>query len=487
MSDIRKANNLCRKLFTVITLVLFAAYTLELVKGSKTLPVFLFLMLLDLGPMIAVHIIYSRNPDSTIIKHVVGIGYAAFYAANCFVSPEQMVFTYAFPMLMVVTLFIDLKFSLTVSVGIIIIAIAHGLYYTSRVGFTNENVAALEIEIAATVLIVAFSYMANRFIVNLTEEKVKAVKEAGAKTSLMLKQISEVSDEMADEVAVVSEKMTQLSVSSDETLSSMNEVQTGTLETANSIQTQMVKTEEIQAQIGKVAEASKHIGINAKDTADAISEGRKNIEKLIDQAKLSDEAGNGAVREVEELKGSTAQMETIVQMIQKVASQTSMLALNASIEAARAGEAGRGFAVVASSISDLASQTKSATEEISNLISNLTKEMEDVASAILSLVESNNVQNESAQLTAESFKKIAENAEIITTDSRELTTTVSNLEEANKKIVDSIQTISAITEEVTAHSQTTCDATGQNQMIVKDVQTIVTEMLKNADKLNALK
>ena len=113
--------------------------------------------------------------------------------------------------------------------------------------------------------------------------------------------------------------------------------------------------------------------------------------------------------------------------------------------------------------------------------------MEDVASAILSLVESNNVQNESAQLTAESFKKIAENAEIITTDSRELTTTVSNLEEANKKIVDSIQTISAITEEVTAHSQTTCDATGQNQMIVKDVQTIVTEMLKNADKLNALK
>ena len=100
MSDLRKANNLCRKLFTVITLVLFAAYTLELVKGSKTVPAFLFLMLLDLGPMIAAHIIYSRDPDSEAIKHVVGLGYAGFYAVNCFVSPEPMVFTYAFPMLM---------------------------------------------------------------------------------------------------------------------------------------------------------------------------------------------------------------------------------------------------------------------------------------------------------------------------------------------------------------------------------------------------
>ena len=487
MFELRKANNLCRKLFTVITLVLFAAYLLEVFKGSKTLPQFLILMVLDLGPMIAVHIIYSRNPDSELIKHVAGLGYAAFYTVNCFVSPEQMVFTYAFPMLMVVTIFCDLQFSKLVSAGIAVIAIIHAFVFTSKQGFDNVTIASLEIEVAATILIVLFNYLCNVFIVHMTEEKVKAVNEASQKTSAMLKQISDVSGEMVDEVAVVSDKMEQLSSSSAETMRSMNEVQSGTMETANSVQTQMVKTEEIQAQIEKVAEASKNIGVNAKDTVDAINEGRDNIEKLINQAKLSDEAGTGAVKEVEELKSSTDQMETIVQMIQKVASQTSMLALNASIEAARAGEAGRGFAVVASSISDLASQTKSATEEISNLISNLTKEMEDVASAIMSLVDSNNVQNESAQLTAESFEKIAQNANLITTDSRELSATVSSLESANKKIVDSIQTISAITEEVNAHSQTTTEATSQNQMIVKDVQSVVTQMMKNADKLKAMK
>ncbi len=198
MSDLRKANNLCRKLFTVITLILFAAYTLELVKGTKTLPMFLLLMVLDLGPMIAAHIIYSRNPDSEMIKHVVGIGYAVFYTVNCFVSPEQMVFTYAFPMLMVVTLFVDLAFSLKISVGVAVIAIIHAFYYTSKVGFDDVTTAALEIEIAATVLVVIFNYTANVFIVRLTEEKVKAVNEAGARTSAMLKQISEVSDMMAE-------------------------------------------------------------------------------------------------------------------------------------------------------------------------------------------------------------------------------------------------------------------------------------------------
>ena len=314
----------------------------------------------------------------------------------------------------------------------------------------------------------------------------QAIDEAGQKTNRMLDEITRISGRLAEGVAVVSDKMTMLSASSEETLASMNEVQSGTQETANSVQTQMIKTEEIQTQIVKVSDASKNISDNAEDTLKAINEGKENINKLIKQVEISQEAGTGAVKEVEELKNSTDKMESIVQMIQSVASQTSMLALNASIEAARAGDAGRGFAVVASSISDLALQTKNATEEISELIGNVTGEMEEVATTIMSLVESNNVQNESAQLTADSFEKIIENARLISTDSESLSGAVDNLELANKKIVDSIQTISAITEEVTAHSQTTLEATGQNQSVVEDVHLLVTEMKENADKLKAL-
>ena len=486
MSDIQKTNNLARKLFTIVTLILFAAYTLELIKGSKTVPVYVFLMVLDLGPMIAAHILYKMNPEAYAIRHVIGIGYAIFYAVNCFVSPDQLVYTYAFPMLVVVSIYMDKNFTRIVSVGLILVAIAHGIWYTNREGWTNENTASLEIELASVILVVAFSYFCNMFIVSLNENKMKTIDEAGQKTNRMLDEITRITGRMTEEVAVVSDKMTQLSASSEETLASMNEVQSGTQETANSVQTQMIKTEEIQTQIGKVADASKNISDNSDDTVKAINEGRDNINKLIRQVEISQEAGTGAVREVEGLQKSTEQMESIVQMIQSVASQTSMLALNASIEAARAGDAGRGFAVVATSISDLAEQTKNATEEISSLIGNITGEMGEVATTIMSLVESNNVQNESARLTADSFEKISSNARLISTDAESLSGAVENLELANKKIVDSIQTISAITEEVTAHSQTTLEATGQNQTIVEDVHLLVTEMKENADKLKAL-
>ena len=91
------------------------------------------------------------------------------------------------------------------------------------------------------------------------------------------------------------------------------------------------------------------------------------------------------IAKVNELNKSIEQMQSIVGLIQGVASKTSLLALNASIEAARAGEAGRGFAVVASNISELASQTQTATKDINNLINTVTKEMAEVSAAISSL------------------------------------------------------------------------------------------------------
>jgi methyl-accepting chemotaxis protein len=482
------ANKLGIVCFTVITVILFLAYVLQLVKGEKEFGIFMALAITDLVPMIACWAIYKSKPDAEVIRHIMAIGYGIFYALSCFVNKETiLVFVYSIPMIIVITVFNDLKFSVRISILATIITLAHGVWFAAIHNFESIAVANLEIEVALAVMVAIFISLCNKYTFKVNQNKMDMIHESSKKTGQMLDEIMQVSNDIVEEVSEVSEKMERLAASSVDTLNSMNEVQVGTTDSANSVQNQMIKTEEIQTQIDKVTGVSSDIGASVDGALEAINEGRANINKLIEQSKISENAGNEVIKEAEGLKSSTDQMETIVSLIQSVASQTSLLALNASIEAARAGEAGKGFAVVASEISNLANQTQSATGNISELIAGISGEIERFVTAINSLVESNKIQNESANVTSGSFEKIVENAGTIRAKSEDLSDIVGRLASANREIVESIQTISAITEEVSAHSTTTFEASQQNKDIVESVQAIVHKMDDNAGKLKAIK
>ena len=102
------------------------------------------------------------------------------------------------------------------------------------------------------------------------------------------------------------------------------------------------------------------------------------------------------------------------------------------------------------------------------------------------LIESNKKQNASAEKTAESFNTIAKNTSHIQEQSASLAAIVSELASANKVIVDSIQTISSITEEVSAHSNETYAGSEQNQQIVTTVGSLVQSLNEDAGKLAAI-
>jgi len=485
-ASIARANKLGKKLEFIIIVILTICYVSQGAKNSIS-TVGLILILLSLWiPVIITNVLFKKNPSSKIIKHVIGMGYGLFYLIVCIISDQQLVYTYAIPMLIVVAIYCDYLFSMNVGIAVMIIATVHSIVFTSKAGWTPQAIAAMEIEIASSYLVAIYALVSNKFIIGINNENMQKIEENKEKSDSLLANIMEISATIADDVAAVSDQMQTLRISSEETLTAMSEVQDGTSDTADSVQSQLLKTEEIQNQINLVTDASNVIGESVADSENAIQKGRANIENLIKQAEVSQEAGNSAVEEVDVLKNYTSQMESIVSLIKNVASQTSLLALNASIEAARAGEAGRGFAVVASEISNLAAQTQTATENISQLISNVTTEMDQVAGAISSLVENNKIQNESAKVTAQSFEEIAGSASVISTNAGNLNMIVGNLDSANKEIVESIQTISAITEEVSAHSTTTYSKSEQNKEIVSQVQEIVADMTLNADRLNQI-
>ncbi|MBO4376417.1 MAG: hypothetical protein J5811_03875 [Lachnospiraceae bacterium] len=473
-------------MYSVLAAALIFANFFGYIKGNKSLALTLGLTAYLLVLAAVLWVSYLKDNYTEIVKHAIALGFGLYYTINCFTSEQRLVFVYAIPLLLLLGMYNDVRFSTIVSSICSLVAVIHSVWISSKHGWTEDDIEAMIIEAVIMILFAIYSIICSSITARVNNEKVEAINEAGEKTNNMLDEVMKISGEMTAQVNEISEKMEQIVSSSKETLEAMTEVQTGTTDTADSIQNQLYKTEEIQAQIDKVTGAAGSIGDNVVVTVDACHEGRDNMKILMEQTEVSEKAGNDVMNEVSELKDITAKMESIVELINNVASQTSLLALNASIEAARAGDAGRGFAVVASEISNLANQTQTATGNISALIDSISAKMNEVVSAINTLIENNKNQNTAATNTEESFQKIIQSIREIRTNSNELTEIVSTLASANGEIVEGIQTISAITEEVSAHSTTTVDSTRNNQSVVEEALSVVEEMLSNAEKLKAI-
>ena len=197
------------------------------------------------------------------------------------------------------------------------------------------------------------------------------------------------------------------------------------------------------------------------------------MKDLLQQVKVSESASTLVAQEMEGLKEYADKMQDIIGLIGNVSSQTGLLALNASIEAARAGEAGRGFAVVASEISSLAAQTDNATGDINKLIENIAKSIGEVTDAMNRLLESNRLQNEYVDRTAESFERIHNSTQGVADHAVQLKQTVDVVTEANRKVVESIENVSAVTQEVTASANETLESCNMNLQTIAKVTDIM--------------
>ena len=201
---------------------------------------------------------------------------------------------------------------------------------------------------------------------------------------------------------------------------------------ASGAQTQSSSVEEMSASIEELSSSIDSVKENAGEANTVATE----------TSELAEQGGSAVQKSVEAMdliKTSSEQISEIIQVISEIASQTNLLALNAAIEAARAGEHGLGFAVVADEVRKLAERSSEAAKEISSLIKESTKRVEDGA----------NLSEE----TGAALQKIIQGVEATANKISEIATATVEQASNASEVSSAIQNISQITEQSAAGAE----------------------------------
>jgi len=276
--------------------------------------------------------------------------------------------------------------------------------------------------------------------IQLEAEKDDEIGKLFAGFNAAIHNISELIMQVADAVEATASASTQISSSSEEMAAGAQEQSTQTSDIAASVD-EMTKTIlETTQNSSRAAEAAKNSGAIANEGGKVVYQTIEGMNHIAEVVKKSAET-------VHALGKGSDQIGEIVQVINDIADQTNLLALNAAIEAARAGEQGRGFAVVADEVRKLAERTTKATKEIAVMIKQI---QTDTNGAVESMMEGTSEVEKGKALAGkagQSLKEIIIGAEQVVDMSTQVAAASEQQSRAAEQISKNIETISGVTHE----------------------------------------
>lgn len=454
--------------FLTIGFIIYYVFVLGIVitacmRGVRSVGYTGAICIIVLLSLVTTAVFYSKNKADARVRYIafVGLLIVTFLISYAF-DNYYVRFMAAIPLIGCI-LFYDKKFSMISGISVVVLNVIVISLKTFVTGIYSGEAAmdqwgatlAIAVMMLLTSCTVSLASMFNHDTIGSLEAKEAAQKK-------MLDDVIAVANEVRKGTENAMNIVTELNSSTEVVNGAMKDISDSTLSTAENIQTQTEMTQNIQDSIGATLERSEKMVTVAKQSGELNEKSAKVMDDLRKQSEVIAATNSEVAESMKMLQERTNAVKSIADTIFSISSQTNLLALNASIESARAGEAGRGFAVVADEIRQLAEKTRQETENIANILSELSDNAQAAAEAVERSVAATGAQDEMIGIASESFGAMNENVNELISDIGEIDDMLTSLSEANNQIVENIMHLSATTEEVTASSVQAADLSVQN-------------------------
>ncbi len=243
----------------------------------------------------------------------------------------------------------------------------------------------------------------------------------------------------------------------------IDEMRTGAIHQSDDAEHCLVRMSNLSDQINQLYINTNKNEQIANNTKSVVSDGMLIVNELNEKSKDTSEITHDVIEQIQQFGAQSKKIEGFVNLINNIASQTTLLSLNASIEAARAGEAGRGFAVVAEEIRKLADKSVNAAKQIQNTVKAISvqnKETVETAEKAESIVAS---QTDALARTVSVFDNINRHVNELANNFTDILVRLQAIESVKDDTLNAIQNISSVTEQTAASSEEV-SATAQDQI-----------------------